>query len=153
MRIRSELEEYLTGCLAEGDRDSSGAFTLARDKALEKLGNFSLPREDAWVLKVVQAAVASQATSLEVRQTSNEIQFSFGPARPWSLAEVEAAFVNPEPEADRGLDHLKRGLWSVSLNGMKPFKYSLPQQKTSLIWNGAACCWLGEPCCSSFRRF
>jgi hypothetical protein len=132
----SELEQFLQQQVSEGERDSSGQFTLSRDKALEKLAAFQLPRPSAWVLKVVQGVVAARADSLTIKQTSTDTEFYFAPQQPWTLAMIEGAFYDPETSSCRGLDHLKRGLWAVSLNEMRPFRLALPQHPEALIWTG-----------------
>lgn len=62
--LSREIEKYLKSERMEGRPDSSGSFTLASSKALEKLSKHTLPRESAWVLKIVQAAVAGGAERL-----------------------------------------------------------------------------------------
>ncbi|MCW5871526.1 MAG: hypothetical protein KIS61_30010, partial [Candidatus Eremiobacteraeota bacterium] len=62
----SELEEFLRAQVDEGAKDSSGQFTLSREKALEKLAAYQLQGGHAWVLKIVQAVVASGASQLAV---------------------------------------------------------------------------------------
>lgn len=132
----SELETFLHQQQAEGTLDSSGHFTLAREKALEKMAAFQLPRDTAWALKVVQAVVLSGATRLSVRQTGTDTEFHFDPQQAWTLDDLETAFFDPEVTDNPGLDHLKRALWSVSLNGMRPFHIALDQAQQSLVWTG-----------------
>jgi hypothetical protein len=132
----SELENFLKEQQAEGVLDSQGKFTLAREKALEKLAAFQLPRETAWVLKVVQAAVRCGAPELDIRQTSTDTEFRFRCPDSWTLETLDAALVDPENSEDLGLDHLKRGLWSVGINGLRPFHCSLPGADKALVWNG-----------------
>jgi hypothetical protein len=132
----SELEEFLQEHIAEGSYDSAGQFTLSRDKALEKLAAFQLPRATAWVLKVVQAAVAGHSDGLYVHQTSTDTEFLFAPPQAWTLDRIEAAFYDPEVSGDDALDHLKRALWSVSLSQMRPFRMALPGCPNALLWTG-----------------
>jgi len=132
----SELEEFLQSQVQEGAKDSSGRFTLSRDKALEKLGAFQLQGAHTWVLKIVQAAVAVRAQQLSIRQTGTDTEFHFVMAQPWSLEQVEEAFHEPEISSDAGLEHLKRGLWSVSLHNMRPFLMAAPGWSASLVWTG-----------------
>lgn len=132
----SELEEFLRAHLDEGSKDSSGQFTLSREKALEKLAAYQLQGGHAWVLKVVQAVVASGAGELAVRQTGTDTEFHFALQEPWTPEQFEEAFYDPEVSADRALDHLKRGLWSVSLHNMRPFLLVAPGWAQALVWNG-----------------
>jgi len=132
----SELEEFLRSQLDEGAKDSSGQFTLSREKALEKLAAYSLQGGQTWVLKVIQAVVVSGAPELVVRQTGTDTEFHFSPPQPWELHQFEAAFYDPEVSPDRSLDHLKRGLWSVSVHNMRPFMLASPGWSQALVWNG-----------------
>ena len=70
-----ELDLFLTQLGGEGVRDSEGSFTVAGDRALKKLAVHQLPREAAWVLKVVQAAVQARASTIRVDQSRRSIQF------------------------------------------------------------------------------
>ncbi len=132
----SELENFLKEQQAEGVLESQGKFTMAREKALEKLAAFQLPRDTAWILKIVQAAVRCGAPGLDIRQTSTDTEFRFRCPESWTLEALDAALVDPENSEDLGLDHLKRGLWSVGINGLRPFHCSLPGADKALVWNG-----------------
>ncbi|MBX3171123.1 MAG: hypothetical protein KF760_27190 [Candidatus Eremiobacteraeota bacterium] len=132
----SELEDLLRAEVGEGVKDSSGRFTISREKALEKLAAFRLASETAWVLKIVQAAVASSCTELDIRQTSTGTEFHFSGETGWTLAQVEAEFYQVEAVSETSLEHLKQGLWSVSLNGMRPFSMVAPDWPEALLWTG-----------------
>ncbi len=134
----SELEEFLRAQVDEGAKDSSGQFTLSREKALEKLAAYQLQGGQAWVLKIVQGVVASGASELAVRQTGTDTEFHFALLEPWTIDQVEDAFYEPEVTADRALDHIKRGLWSVSLHSMRPFFLAAPGWEQALVWTGKA---------------
>lgn len=132
----SELEDLLRAEIGEGVKESSGSFTISREKALEKLAAFRLASETAWVLKIVQAAVASSCTELDIRQTSTGTEFHFSGETGWSLAQVEAEFYQVESSTDPSLEYLKHGLWSVSLNGMRPFSLVSSSWPEALLWTG-----------------
>ena len=89
-----ELEAYLVEHTDEGELDSSGEFTMDRDKALAKLSQFQLPGDHHWALKLVQAVVAGGALALEIRLTLTGSQFSFDDL--WTLDELEAAFYDTD---------------------------------------------------------
>ena len=59
------LEGMLEALTEQASRDSSGRFTLDPRKAIEKLSGFQL-YGGQWALKIVQAAVAGGASSLEL---------------------------------------------------------------------------------------
>ncbi|MGE0492499.1 MAG: hypothetical protein AB7S38_25010 [Vulcanimicrobiota bacterium] len=129
----SQLEDFLAS-QRPGETESQGVFTLARDEALRKLASFRLPFDGAWALKLVQAAVAGGAGSIEVRQSSRETTFRFG--GDLCLERFEAAFFNPEPSGIQALDHLLAGLWTVALGEQRPFELLWPGQDESLVWAG-----------------
>lgn len=132
----SELEEFLQTQLQEAEKDSSGRFTLSREKALEKLSAFQLQGAHTWVLKVIQAVVASRAEELVVRQTGTDTEFHFKLSLPWTLDQLEQAFFDPEASEETGLDHLKRGLWAVAVRQARPFLLIAPGWSAGLIWTG-----------------
>jgi len=131
-----ELEAYLVGYADEGELDSSGKFTMDRDKALAKLAQFQLPGDHHWAFKIVQAVVAGGARTLDIRLSLTGSQFAFEDL--WTLEELEAAFYDPEPSSDPALNHCKQALWSVSYAGMRPFQFAPAQSKESLIWTGTS---------------
>lgn len=132
----SELELFLQAQVDEGRRDSGGRFTLERQKGLEKLAAFQLPRPGAWVLKMVQSAVAGGASALHIRQTPTDTEFLSELVPSWTLEMFEREFHDPEVSQDRSLDHLKRGLWHVGLKAVHPFRLSLAGSQEGLIWTG-----------------
>lgn len=134
--MRSSMEEYLQAELGEGTRESSGAFTLARAQALEKLAGFQMPGPHTWVLKVVQASVASGCSALTVRQNSTESIFVFCDAPGWSVDQVEEAFCQPGTVRDRGLRHLRQALWNVGISGLRPFYVTGAGWPEALVWDG-----------------
>lgn len=81
--------------IAQGQLDSSGGFTIDRQRALAKIQSSSLSQPDFWILKIVQAAVASGAESLAVRTGRGRIEVAFQTGEDWTAAELEAAFFNP----------------------------------------------------------
>lgn len=74
-----DLGLFLQKARAEGKQDSEGNFTVAQDKALDKLAHFSLAGEYDWVLKVVQAVNAWDCPLLQVNQTRVATSFYFRP--------------------------------------------------------------------------
>lgn len=136
--MSSPLEDLLLSQVGQARLDSSGSFTLAREKALEKMAAFQLPGPHSWVLKMVQAAVASGCSALQVSQTQRETQLRFRGNPGWNVAEVEEAFFNPEAESRPGLGHLKQGLWSVGLQSTRAFYLTGDNWDEALFWNGVS---------------
>lgn len=74
-----DLKAFLAQQSEEGELDSQGAFTIATEKALEKLSYFALPHESDWVLKVIQAANLWRVERVVVVQTRVATSFTFSP--------------------------------------------------------------------------
>lgn len=72
----SELERFLEGSRG-GATESQGKFTVDLERALEKLVAFSLPGQGLYLGKLLQAANALGAKSLEVRARSTQIEARF----------------------------------------------------------------------------
>ncbi len=66
-----ELDDYLAGTQAAGQRDSSGAFTLALAEAARKLGRHQLAGPAWALLKVIQAGVGWEATELALEESGD----------------------------------------------------------------------------------
>lgn len=136
MNKPSELERFLRSQSTEGRVESRGAFTISRQEALAKLGEFALPFSGAWAVKVVQGLVASGSEfPIRVDLSATEIHFFF--LRPdFSLDEFEERFYTPEPSKRRSLRHLLSGLWNVALREKWGFQLALMDCSTTLIWDG-----------------
>ena len=74
-----DLGQYLQDARAEGEHNSEGSFTIAQDKALDKLAHFSLPGPYDWVLKIVQAVNAWNCEVLQIQQTRVATSFFLRP--------------------------------------------------------------------------
>ncbi len=74
-----DLKAFLAEQRHEGQLDSEGGFTIAAEKALQKLAYFALPQEFDWILKVVQAVNLWNVERLVVSQTRTATSFTFAP--------------------------------------------------------------------------
>ena len=75
-----DLRTFLSNQYGEGQVDSEGSFTIASEKALQKLAFFALPHQFDWVLKIVQAVNLWKADSLVVAQSRTATSFTFSPS-------------------------------------------------------------------------
>ena len=116
--------------------ESQGQFTISRQEALRKLATFQLPFELAWVLKIVQAAVAGEVRELRIRQTSTDTEFLFQLPANWKLATLEQAFLQPDSSQPESIEHLRQGLWAASLNEGRPFQLVSGAEDDSVVWTG-----------------
>lgn len=77
-----DLFSYLEEQAGGGLKDSQGEFTISLEQARSKLAKFSLPRPEAWGLKLVQAAVGWNMKRVSISQTRRESEIYFEPANP-----------------------------------------------------------------------
>lgn len=132
----SQLDQYLQQQADCGHHESEGAFTLARDKALEKIARFQLPFAYAWTVKLVQWAVVCRPQGgIRVDLTSRELRFSFQGAD-LDLDQLEKEFFTPERKADRAMNHLTAALWAIGLGEKMTFLLTVPEQTEGLMWDG-----------------
>ncbi len=85
-----DIGEFLAQQSAEGSVESQGEFTVSQEKAAIKLSRFALPFVYAWVLKIVQAAVAWESERIEVRQYRSFTVLAFCPSRMEDIPSEEA---------------------------------------------------------------
>lgn len=137
MEKPSELDNFLRGRTEQGEvvtREAS--FTVAREKALQKIAEFQLPFSEAWAVKLIQAAVADGSQEpIKVELRAKEARFHL-PLRSINLDDFEAAFYSPDPHPSKPLRHLLTGLWAVGLHRNWPFQLVLAKERTSLVWDG-----------------
>lgn len=134
--MRSGFDDFLASRKRVGEFHSSGSFTLSLDKsALEKLANYQFDFECAWIVKLVQAAVAKGEAAevcVDLSRFGVEIEFESR----WELDNVEAALLGGFNETGHGLDHLITALRLLAFKEKRPFLLSLPGQASCLAWTG-----------------
>jgi len=111
---QQDLVELLGSLEEKGRKDSSGVFTVDVRKLLPKLADYQLARPEQYVLKILQAAVTSGATRVEVRCYGHFVEVDFdgsGLARP----ELESLFgyVFEDQPKSRHIRHLAIGVTSA----------------------------------------
>lgn len=148
----SKLDEFLQDLVAEHESDGSGKFMLAPDKALQKIASYQRPFPEVWLVKVVQAAVASESESIQIKLTRDETIITFQGGE-WGAEAFAESFHKPESTGEKALDHLLLGLWYVALGQDHPFRISFARADTELHWDGDVfhrnpCERMGETCLS-----
>jgi len=71
------MEQLLAELQTEGRLDSSGTFTLDFVKAADKLREFQLEEPHLYILKLIQSAVAADATQVNIITAGTTLQLSF----------------------------------------------------------------------------
>lgn len=137
-RTSDELSDFLSQQQSAGELESQGFFTIAAEAAIGKLAAFGLPRASAWILKIVQAAVAAGAPRLQIAQHADVTLFEFEPGRPTSGNELQQWLASVQASPERWLQHLAAGLRSVGFADQRAFTLSLRSQgvETLIGWDG-----------------
>ena len=102
--VNRDLLSYLGEQAGQGVKDSEGEFSISLEAARSKLARFALPRPNAWVLKLVQAAVGWQMTRIEITQYWKETRFFLVPPSTLTLPDEKqllAALMSGQVLADR----------------------------------------------------
>ncbi|MFA5504577.1 MAG: hypothetical protein WC314_13220 [Vulcanimicrobiota bacterium] len=131
------LHEWLQSEQAAGTLDSEGEFTIAQSKAWEKLGAFQLPFPEAWVLKLVQAALAWGKSRVAVVQTREETRFDLFNVPDWAPTELERAIFDTQHKAEGSLNHLAVAVRALALQRTRPFSLRYADG-SQVAWNGSA---------------
>lgn len=133
----SELEMFLRGQAASGEvQETESTFTLAREKALQKIAEFQLPFSNAWVVKLVQCAVAGGSGSpIRIDLHSNELRAYFE-APELTLDILEERFFDPEPHQSAHVRHIISALWAMGLKEKCAFQLVFPKSDEALRWDG-----------------
>lgn len=130
-----------------GTLQSEGSFTIAGDAAIGKLAAFQLPRQSAWILKVIQAAVTSGAPSLKIGQSHQSTTFEYEMEPTFSIAELKEALLKPQlGKVAPAVGHLAVGLRAVGFGDKRAFTlaYDADGVRTFLGWNGSSLVQRGE---------
>lgn len=108
------LESILEDLQRQGQKDSSGRFTLDPDQALPKLKQYRLPDPHAYVLKFLQAAVRGGASSFDLRSGTGSVVVQMTGVR-FPIERLPHVFLELLAESgskDPALEHLAVGLHS-----------------------------------------
>ena len=107
----SDLEKFLSSQRSEGQVESEGEFTIALEKARQKLQQYQLADSSFYLLKVFQAAVHAGAETIYIRLTRKDVYLWFEvPERPYPLDQTMASLGNVLGMKPSGLRHLALGL-------------------------------------------
>lgn len=109
----SELDQLLESL---GPVESSGSFTIAADKALEKLARFQLPKTTMWLAKVFQAAHLAGVGTFNVEGASSGLRIEADCPEHWGIRQVEEALLSPHTPKDPSLASLTIGVRSAVLS-------------------------------------
>ena len=132
----SDFHNWLQNQQEQGTFSSEGSFSLKRERSWQKLGAFQLPFPEAWVLKLVQCAVALGAEEVHVAQTWRESRFSFVGGREITPEDVEIAVFEMPEYLPRALLTLGTAVRALGKGSQHPFCLCYP--------GGVGQAWTGE---------
>ena len=121
MDSTKDFHTWLQQQQKEGAFASEGAFSLKQERSWEKLGAFQLPFAEAWVLKLIQGAVALGAEEIRVSQTWRESEFVFEGGREITPEDVEAAVFETPEYLPPGLKTLGIAVRALGKGSKHPF--------------------------------
>lgn len=132
------VSQLLREASSSGTVDSQGVFTIAGEAAIGKLASFQLPRQSAWILKVVQCAVAWGAEAIEAQQTNEATYIGFAANGPFDIDGLQEALLEVDYDGERYLEHLACGLRAVGFGDKRPFSVRVYHQETldTYRWDG-----------------
>ena len=136
-----DLADYLKDLVAEGEKDSSGQFSLDFEKAREKLSKNLFAHPSNYLLKMVQFACAQGAAPIQVQTRRHDLQISFE-GKPFSeddLENLRKQLYQPEVEGNRQeLKHLILALHAARAQQpeMLVFASRTPGSGRGLLFHG-----------------
>ena len=137
-RPHNPLGDWLQSLSSAGEVKSEGSgFSIAQEKAWEKLGAFQLPFESAWVLKVVQAAVVGGALSIEVVQTRSETHFTLSSLTGVTWNSVQKLLFEVDSASESASSHLAVAFRTLAKSVGNPFLVNFPGDSV-VVWDGSA---------------
>ena len=103
------LQAFLDTQREEGRYFDSQAFTINSVKAMQKLGRFQLEDSGLWLVKLVQAAVASGAPEVRITFGKRLVNVEFAAPSQWQADEVLETVLSGTLPGDNALLHLVTG--------------------------------------------
>lgn len=137
LRKESELFQWVGSLANEGTWESEGRFTLEKDKAWAKLSAYQLPFPEAWVLKLVQAAVTSAIPELRVKQRGSETTFHFVGQTSWNEERLTEALFSTDSVIDQSLVPLAVAIRYLAAGAERLLALHYPDGSTQ-VWDGEA---------------
>ena len=133
-----DLSDFLSQQQGDGQFDSVGSFTVAVQEARRKLARFSLPRETAWVAKLLQAAVGWRANELSLTSSANASCFRLRPSHRYGVPhadEILKAFLSGDLGRADPLSRLCLALMSLGEQTHLPFLLVLDHEHEPQIFD------------------
>ncbi len=131
------LRRLIEEASAEGLHDSQGVFTVAGDRAQFKLAQAQLPRAEAWILKVVQTAVALGARGIRIQQQRRRTIIRFPVTEETPIEDLLRVLQDPTATIGRAFGHLVVGLRGLAMAGRSFRLYFFDERGLHAVFRGA----------------
>ena len=131
----SHIDQLIAKAIDVGTFESEGKFTLAAGAALEKLAAFQLGRPSAWILKVIQAAVALKGQQITIVQSTEGTGFVIDDPELFELPDFEKALLATDVVLDGGVGHLAIGMRAVGFGDQRPFTLALEGDGQQILFH------------------
>ena len=145
-----EFSEFLARERTHGVLEQeAGEFQIDHLKAMKKQASFSLPEPGLWLVKMVQAAVASGAEEVKIRLLRRKVIVHFPNRAQWKAETLVEILYGNQPNQDKALFHLKSGLMAASENFTQTLEWCCGGQNARLSEHD--CCLKDSPNDGLFR--
>ena len=134
----SSMEDFLQDLGGQGRFFETSEFTIDSFKARAKLSRFQLPDSGLWVVKLIQAAVASGASGVDIRFSRNKVTIRFGNNHNLRADELLQGVLSGELPSDRVLLHLFTGLRATASSVTETVTWSCGGAKVILDGKGSS---------------
>jgi len=132
----SDVQSFLEQQSSEGSVAASDeSFRLDPASAWRKLGQFQLPSENAWLLKVVQAACAARAFAIDIQQLREETHFEVSGVPNWTSGKVEEVLFQVSESGPSDLQHLSVAIRALAQQSGRDFRL-IYSDGVGAEWNG-----------------
>lgn len=106
------LGAFLDDLSKDGNFKEQLTFSLDQAKAVQKLSESQLPEPGLWIVKMVQAAVASGASEVDIKLGRNRVEITFDTNLALSALELFELVISGALPAESALLHLVTGVRS-----------------------------------------
>ncbi len=128
-----EFSEFLARERTHGVLEQeAGEFQINLQLAIKKQAAFSLPEPGLWLVKIVQAAVASGAEEVRIRFLRRKVIVEFPSPNQWTAEVLLGILSGKTLGNDRALFHLKFGLLAATENFTQTLEWRCGGQKACL---------------------
>lgn len=136
------LENFLSSLKTDGEELDPGSFSLKVTGMRERFAGLLENRTD-WLLKVIQAAVASECESIKVRLKRGKTEVLFQAPEMWSSSLLRTELCSTLVASHPALEHLKVFFWSEACGYGNRIEFTLPEESCRLLWDGEG--WVEKP--------